>query len=320
MVRFGSGYAPRLGLRSLRRIAGALPQTDVDVIFAGRLPSAVIAEQLLAAGLLKADRLVVDFDDVQSNFLRRELSAGKGRPAPDKVLFTRLSAGIVEAAEKRIARSWHALSVCSADDKRLVDGLGPSARVFVVPNVVDRQPLPQPRGNGVRLLFVGNMGFGPNMQGLRAFVDQAWPAIRAARPDIRMDVVGFNQPAALVDLLARVGIESHGNAPSVEPFYAEADIVLAPILYGSGTRIKILEALAYQRAVVSTSIGAEGLGMASGFHGILADTMPSFAEAVLRLAGDEGLRHRLSEAGRALQQERYGPGAMSASLKAMIAG
>lgn len=310
----GSGEAPRLPRGALAAIAARLPQQRFDILFAGRLPSAVIADQLIAQDLLQVDRRFVDFDDVMSAFKRRQLATGEGS-REDRIL-QRLDIGAVERAERKIG-GWDAISLCTDKDVVALTAVLPGAHFVKVPNVVDRALLAPP-GDAANLLFVGNLSFPPNEHGLRRFVDEAWPRIVAARPDARFDVVGLRPSAALQALLTDRGIALHADVPSVEPFYRDCAIVVCPIFFGGGTRIKLLEAMAYGRPTVSTTIGAEGLGMRSGEHGLIADDMGDFADAAIRLLDDRDFALRLAANGRALQQTAFSPAVIDAAVADMV--
>jgi polysaccharide biosynthesis protein PslH len=318
LVRMGSVYAPRFSRRALRDIARQLPVAAPEVVFAGRLPMAFIVEELAASGYLKPRRKFVDFDDIQSAFQRREMTAERGALAFDKRLMDRWLLSRTARAENRIGTLWNGISVCSDDDRRAVAAAIPAARVFRVPNVVEKPLLRGAENQAFTLLFVGNLSFGPNVHGIRHFIEKAWPLIRAARPDVRMQIVGLNPGSSLRELIENASIELHANVPSVAPYYERADAVIAPIMFGGGTRVKILEAMAFGRAVVSTTIGAEGLGVEHGRHVLIADDMADFAAAIVRLAADADLRRRLAENGRALQVERFSQQAMDASVRAML--
>ncbi|WP_420143843.1 glycosyltransferase family 4 protein [Sphingobium sp.] len=219
--------------------------------------------------------------------------------------------------EREIAERWDGIAICSDDDKALLTAKFPDAAIWKVPNVVDKPLLPQRSGAGYNILFVGNLSFGPNSHGLATFLAQAWPTVRDALPGARLKVVGMNPSADLHAKLRAADAELHANVPSVTPYYADCDIVIAPIFFGSGTRIKILEAMAFGRPVLSTSLGAEGLGVQDGVHAAIADSMPDFATALIDLADNPEKRTALAEAGRCLQQEYFGPMSMIRAVNNM---
>ena len=311
--------APTISRTTSDIIKNALPRKVYDTVVAGRLPCAVIVDTLMRRGIIETDKKVVDLDDIMSRFKERELHAEAARQGKLWSISLRVDIGRVRRAEARIARSWTAASLCSHDDVSLFNRIYPNANVVRVPNVIDRAPLAVPTGaTGRRLLFVGSLAFRANVAGLRAFARDAWPRILAAIPGVSLDVVGMLPPAGLKEELEALDINVHANVPSVEPFYQNADIVISPILFGGGTRIKILEAMAYGRPIVSTAIGAEGLELEPGRHALIADSMAEFACAVIDLSKDAELRERLSSEARALQQREYGPSVMQAALIQML--
>ena len=139
------------------------------------------------------------------------------------------------------------------------------------------------------------MSYPPNHQGIRWFADEVWPRVRSALPDARLDVVGKDPPEAVRALDGRDGVAVHGFVPSMAPFFAAAHAVVVPILTGAGIRVKIVEAMSAGRALVSTSLGWEGLAhLEPGRHLLVADEPAAFADAALRLLGDEALRTRMA--------------------------
>jgi polysaccharide biosynthesis protein PslH len=197
------------------------------------------------------------------------------------------------------------VSTLEADEVRAL-GL---TRVELIPTGVDTdalRPVPEPPPEPPRLLFTGTMSYPPNHQGIRWFADQVWPRVRAALPDARLDVVGKDPPDAVRALDRRDGIAVHGFVPSMAPFFAGAHAVVVPILTGAGIRVKIVEAMAAGRALVSTSLGWEGLAyLEPGHHLLVADEPEPFADATLRLLGDPELRGRMAADARELAEREY---------------
>lgn len=312
--------SPRLSARTLRAIAAALPRRRYEVVFAGRLPCATAADALLAAGLIDAGRKVVDLDDIMSRFRERQL-ATEG-PVHGRLwhLAQRIDIRRIRRRERDVLLGWQGVSVCTEEDVALLQARVPEAHVHRVPNVVDRPLLAPGAGAALRVLFVGSLAFNANLVGLRAFVEGAWGRIKHAVPGARLTVVGMLPSAEVAAELRAAGADLHADVLSVEPYYRDCDIVIAPILFGGGTRIKILEAMAYGRAVVSTTIGAEGLEIVPGRDMLIADAMPDFADAVIRLGTDPALRGALAQAARAHQQQRFGPTAMHDAVATMVTG
>lgn len=172
----------------------------------------------------------------------------------------------------------------------------------LVPNGVDVEelkPTPEPDGPPT-LLFTGTMNHPPNSEGVEWFVREILPRV----PEAPLLVVGRNPPES-VTKLASNRVEVTGAVPDVRPYFQQATVVVVPLLAGGGTRLKILEAFAAGRAVVSTSIGAEGLEVEHEKHLLTADGATEFADATARLLGDRALRERLTTEARRLVEDRY---------------
>src|SRR5262249_25780924 len=155
------------------------------------------------------------------------------------------------------------------------------------------------------VVFIGSMDWLPNQDGVAFFVQEGWPLIRRVRPQAVFPVVCPRPPWSVRRLERVPGVEVVGTVPDVRPYLAQAAVVVVPLLVGGGTRIKIFEALAMAKAVVSTTIGAEGLPVTSGEHLLLADGADAFADAVLQLLDDVKLRTRLGQTASRLVQAHY---------------
>ena len=182
-----------------------------------------------------------------------------------------------------------------------------STAVEVVPNGVASDALvAQPASQEpATLLFTGTLSHPPNADGIRWFAESIWPAIRRRQPDAQLLVVGRDPPRSLLDLGGRDGIDVVGPVPEMAPYFGRATAVVVPLRSGGGTRLKILEAMACRRAVVSTSVGCEGLEVADGRDLLVADGEAAFEARTLSLLADPALRERLAEAGRELVERRY---------------
>jgi glycosyltransferase involved in cell wall biosynthesis len=156
-----------------------------------------------------------------------------------------------------------------------------------------------------RLVFTGSMDWHPNDDAIRYFMDSILPAIRREVPQVSLVVVGRNPGARLVQAAREAGVEVTGTVPDVRDHVARASVYVVPLRIGGGTRLKIFEALAMGKAVVSTSIGAEGLPLVDGQHFVRADDPGAFARAVVSLLRAPERRRALGEAGRRLVEERH---------------
>ncbi|MCL5256617.1 MAG: glycosyltransferase family 4 protein, partial [Chloroflexi bacterium] len=176
-----------------------------------------------------------------------------------------------------------------------------------VPNGVDAtkyRVLPE-QGGSKEILFIGKMDYAPNVDGALYFYHEVFPLIRQALPEARLLVVGSN-PAPLVKALAAdPAVEVTGYVEDVVPYYERARLSVVPLRAGSGTRLKILEAMALGRPVLSTTVGCEGLAVTPEADILIADTARGLAEQTIRLLTDLELGGRLAANARLLVESRY---------------
>jgi len=176
--------------------------------------------------------------------------------------------------------------------------------VTVYPNSIPLPPLPSvARGHVV--VFSGNLEYHPNTSAVRFFRLEVWPRLRDRWPDLIWRLVGRNPQAVLQWTRGDERIQVTGPVDDAITELARAQVGVAPILAGSGTRLKILEAWGAGLPVVSTTLGAEGLPAKDGEHLLLADGGEPFARAVTRLLQDSKLRERLGCAGRVLLENQF---------------
>jgi glycosyltransferase involved in cell wall biosynthesis len=197
-----------------------------------------------------------------------------------------------------------AVSTLEADELRRIG----RTRVELIPTGVDTRELrPAPREPGPpRLLFTGTMSYPPNHLGIKWFAREVWPLVRAQAPDALLDVVGKGPPEDVMALDGCAGISVHGFVDSMAPYFARAGAVVVPILAGAGIRVKIVEAMAAGRAVVSTPLGCEGLaGLEPGRHLLVAEEPEAFAAEAVRLLRDPALSERIGRDARELAERSY---------------
>ena len=155
------------------------------------------------------------------------------------------------------------------------------------------------------LVFTGSMDWLPNEDGMMYFVDQILPRIRAQIPGATLSIIGRAPTPAVRHLADQAGIEVTGRVDDVRPHVAKGSVYIVPLRIGGGTRLKIFEAMSMAKAVVSTTIGAEGLPVTRDRDILIADEPSAFADAVVRLIREPGLRRRIADAGRRLVLDRY---------------
>ncbi len=202
---------------------------------------------------------------------------------------------VYEAAAVR--RFHHVIAVSDVDKQQMAEWVSPD-RISVTPTGVDLGQFGAGAGAAgdakPLVVFVGSMDWEANSDGIEWFCREGWPRVVAARPDAVLRVVGRKPPERIRDL-ASAQIEITGTVPSVVEHLHAAAVVIVPLRIGGGTRLKIYEAMAARRPVVSTSIGAEGLDVTHGQDIVLADAPATMAEAIVRLLDAPAERTRIGD-------------------------
>lgn len=306
----------RLRERGGPRIAG--PDLDFAELCArGRFDVALlsfyeVAEQYLP--LLRRHspltRIAIDTVDVHHVRERRgaELS---GDPA------ALAAAERTREREQAIYSAADALVAVSEDDAAALRALAPDVPVTVVSNIHDEVTAGPGFEQRAGLLFVANFAHAPNVDAILDFHARAWPLVRAALPGVRLTLCGSSPPPA-VQALAADDVEVTGWVASTAPYLDRARVSIAPLRYGAGVKGKIGEAMVHGLPVVTTGIGAEGMGIEDGGHALVADDPAAFADAVVRLHADAALWERIAAAGRAHVAGRLSPGAARDALRALL--
>jgi glycosyltransferase involved in cell wall biosynthesis len=204
--------------------------------------------------------------------------------------------------EQSVLPRFHRIIAVSHHDRHLMSKWTDPSRISVVPTGVDlKRYRPGPPSAPLQplVLFVGAMDWEPNVDAAEYFCGKIWPSIQAKVPAARFRIVGRN-PVRRVERLASSSVEVTGSVPSIVDHLRESAVVVVPLRVGGGTRLKIYEAMATGKAVVSTSVGAEGLDVHHGQNIVLADDPVAFADAVTMLLQDAELRSRYERAAAAL--------------------
>lgn len=227
----------------------------------------------------------------------------------------------LEQFERAAFRWVDGATVVSGADADVLCSFNHQLPVRVVENGVDLEyfQADNSKSNGDRLVFVGTMDWRPNQDAAVYFVNEILPLIRNKRPDVETVFVGRNPPSHIVALKKTSGITVTGSVDDVRPYIEESTVYIVPLRIGGGTRLKILDALAMKKAVVSTSIGAEGLDVTDGHDIMLADTPEQFADHVELLLDNSELNRRLGESGRRLVEKRYSWDGLAHDLERFIA-
>lgn len=196
--------------------------------------------------------------------------------------------------------------VSERDRETLASRVGPM-RTTVVPNGVDVEYFtPEPDRETAALVYTGGQNMFANRDAVMYFLQEIWPKVCLQLPDVRFFVVGQDPPG---ELLAFASLDPRvvvaGYVDDVRPIVWKSAVYIVPLRVGGGTRLKVLDAMAMGKAMVSTSIGCEGLDVCPGQHLLVADTPDSFAGATVALLGDRQRRLELGRAARALVEQHY---------------
>lgn len=199
-------------------------------------------------------------------------------------------------------------TVASDQERVLVQSIVPDFEpLAVIPNGVDLEQYEGGWGPSRpdTLIFPGALTYQANFDAMVYFLGTVFPLIRAQQPDATLRITGRTDGVPLHRLPASDGVTLTGYLDDVRPAVAQSRVCVVPLQTGGGTRLKILEAMALGTPVVSTSRGCEGLEVTSGEDILIADEPNEFADAVLRLLGDQALRMKLTANGQRLMRERY---------------
>ena len=312
--RVVAGARALLGRRSFygaRYRSAALARSLADRLEAGR-HDVVQAEYAYmgayrpvgAAG--RSVRWLLDEHNVEFDLNRTIAASGEGGLAYH--LYARRELPLRRREELAACAAADRVLAVSEEDAAVLRTAEPELDVAVVPNGVDLgffRPDGEASG-GEGAVFVGKMDYRPNADGAAWFCREVLPLVRERLPGFGVKIVGHSPVPAVRELGDIDGVEVTGAVEDTRPYLRGALVVVVPLRAGSGTRLKVLEAFAMGRPVVSTTLGAEGIDAADGEHLRLADDPRGFADRVVELAGSPEERARLAAAGRRLAEKRYG--------------
>ena len=253
----------------------------------------------------KLPALVVDSHNIDYDLARQYAQSGDGLL---RRLYSEVNWRKLRREELGTYRNADGVYLCSAADERRLLQEVPEARTTVIPNAADvefyRPRVDDPKPDGRTVVFFGLLSYAPNVDGVLHFVNDIWPRIAARHPDARCKIIGGSPPPALL-ALAGPRIEFTGFVPDLRPHLAEAAVVVVPLRLGGGTRLKIVEAMAMGKAIVSTTLGAEGIEAVPDRDIVIADAVESFAASVSGLLGDVDRAAELGRAARRLAEGKY---------------
>jgi polysaccharide biosynthesis protein PslH len=252
--------------------------------------------------------------NVESEILKRRALHARN---PFAKSFFRMQEWKMRRFERRALLRASAVAAVTTPDVEMERSWG-VASISLIPNGVDLE-LYSPGLQDERedeILILGSLDWYANVDALNYFLDDIFPLIRAHRPQVRLQVVGRRPPEAVRARLSQVvGVDFVGEVEDTKSYFQRASVVVVPLRIGGGSRIKILEALACGKAVVSTAVGAEGLEVVDGEHLAIADSPQEFAARVAELLEAKDKRRCLGDQGRLLVQRRYGWDGIASKLE-----
>ena len=300
----------RLFGNQARACAKAVGDQRFDAIHAFRLYTAPLAISLAnAAPPSRHPRLDLDLDDIESSTHSRlsELYSMNGRS--QEAAREAAEAMRYAKTERRLLHDFDRVYVCSQRDAHQIEW-HTRGDVRVAPNAIrpPGSPVQSLTTHPFTFLFVGTLSYYPNEDAVLYFCREVLPRLRAgARAPFRIRIVGTGLPPTFRFLSRLEEVRLIGEVADVGTEYADADAIIVPIRGAGGTRIKVLEAFAYRRPVVATTIGVEGINVSPDRHCLLGDTPGVFAAQCLRLMGDRALGGELAEKAYGLVTTHYSP-------------
>ncbi len=290
----------------------------ISAVHVMRLYLAPLALPFLRASSESRPFCVLDLDDDDARTYRRLMRLHEDSGDPRAAAVAAAEADKFDALAGQYLRAFGRVLVSSDDDARRLAARFPDAHFAVVPNAcrpLDRGRRHEPSDRGsLRLLFVGTLGYFPNVDAALFLCREVLPALRHLTDrEIRIDLAGSGD-AALSEVRRYPEARLRGFVADLAPLYEAADVAVVPVRAGGGTRIKILEAFAHGVPVVATRLGAEGIEAADGEHLLLAEDAEGFARACLRVKETPALAAALAGRAAALLDGRYSPAQVDAAV------
>lgn len=249
--------------------------------------------------------VILDQHEVQYDVWQEYLASGK---LLERVFAIQNLAKLLRW-EPRYLSSADAIASVSPREKEATNHrTGRGIDVWNVPNgvaVEEFEPLPPPHEGTQEIAFVGGMGVKRNADAARWFVEEIFPRVLESEPDTRFSIVGSNPLPEVRACNDKIGVTVTGTVPDVRPYYKDANVVVVPQRFGAGTKLKVLEALALQRPLVTTPNGAQGIGLEDGEHAFVREDPEEFASAIVSLLQDPDRGRNLTKRGRDFVETHY---------------
>jgi len=278
-------------------IEECISQFDIDVVICDSM------YQSMNIPVIDGVTTVLYEHNIESVIIQRY---AQKEPNIFKKFFALIEHNKMRFLQKRMWKRFDLCIACSEKEKKEMAQF--AKKVFVVNNGVDREYFCSTgyAQEDHMIIYTGQIGWFPNEDAVLYFVERVYPFIKGAIPDVRFWVIG-NKPSERVKNLTQQdkSITVAGFVEDIRPYMGKAQVFVVPLRIGSGTRLKILEALSMKKAVVSTSVGCEGLDVQNGIHLLVENEPRRFAEAVIKLMNNPEMNASLGDNGRRLVEERY---------------
>jgi len=300
--------------RNAERMARAVPPlvdrfngfaVPISAFLKGRQYDVAVIEHFWCAAYFEqiapvSRKTVLNLHNIESVLHQRCAATDNGAQAFAHHIFARAARELEACWLPRYNR----VLTASAEDEKIARAIAPGVSTSVYPNAIPFVPRPD-GAEQEAVAFSGNLEYHPNIAAVRYFRQEIWPALREKWPSLVWQLIGKNPSAVRNEMNGDPRIEFSGPVVSAVERLASAKVVVVPLLAGSGTRFKLLEAWAAGRAVVSTTIGAEGLPARHEENLLIADDAGTFADAVSRVLTSPEVRSRLGATGRALFESEF---------------
>ncbi|MFH1277258.1 MAG: glycosyltransferase family 4 protein [Candidatus Eisenbacteria bacterium] len=298
-----------------REVKRLLARGGFDLVLLDSLFTAYLIP-LLRRAAPRTPLVLVDHN-VESSLFERYLA---GKPFPVRAA-GRLELARIRRAEGKGAGEADRVLVLSGRDREELGGLAPGARIHVLPPGAPVRPgeaIPPPERPGI-VLFLGSYRWAPNREAARWLADAVFPIVRRAVPSAELRIAGDDPNGTVGDLhRPESGIHVLGRVDDAAETVRAAAIFVVPLRVGGGVRLKILEAMANERPVVSTALGVEGIPCRNGEHLLVADDAESIAGGIVSLIRDEGAAASIARAGRSLVEREFGWNRIVERLEAIL--
>ena len=234
-----------------------------------------------------------------------------------KNFYLRLQAKRLGKYEQRQSIKFNYNIMMSENDAILLKASAPQSQTYIIPNGVDTDYYrPSPGNEQEALVYTGGLNMFANKDAVIFFLKRIWPTIKAKKPTCRFFIIGQDPPPELNELESKdSSIIVTGYVDDVRPYVSSASVYIVPLRVGGGTRLKVLDGLAQGKAIVSTSIGCEGIEVTHGENIVIADDPGEFAHRVIDLLENKKDRSRLGKAGRQFVKDNYSWGTIGIDIK-----